>query len=216
MARLLTVAALFFLLAGAVAPVGAEDSEAVLGPVFRESYAAEARGKLAEAIAIINAGIPPESSNYYAAMRLGYLHGLLGKYGDAAALYARAASLRPAAVEPLLYQQYQYLMLQDWARLETACRDTLRRDATNYTSRTRLGYALYLQRKYPEALEQYQQVARQFPLDVEVLRMVGWSGALGGRKQAALQAFNAILCFSPDDQDARQGMKFLQDRRGQR
>lgn len=215
MARICLMAGLVILLAGMVAPpVCAEDSEAVLGPIFRESYAAETAGRLDEAIAIISGRI--ENDNYYATMRLGYLNGLLGRHPAAIQHYTRAAQLRPAAVEPLLYLQYQHLILQDWVNLEKTCRDTLLRDAGNYTARTRLGYALYLQRKYPEAAEQYTQVARQFPLDIEVLRMVGWANALAGRPRPAQQAFNSILCFSPDDQDARQGIKFVQERRGQR
>lgn len=193
------------------APAGAaaaEDTQAV-ARAFQASYQAEAAGWLDYACQLISDSLPGSDENYYALMRMAYLKGLLGQPRDAARHYAAASRRRPEAVEPLLYLQAQYLALGEWADLERAARAALERDRNNYTSRTRLGWALYNQGKYTAAAEHYEQVAKLYPLDLDVLSMCGWANAYALKNARAERYFRAILIFSPDNQDARAGLNFL-------
>lgn len=179
------------------------------GSVFRSSYEAEAAGKLADAYTIVNNASGGSMSNYPAVMRLAYLKGLMGQPRDAARLYRTAGEIEPAAVEPILYQQYQYILLGDSGNVVLSAREGLKRDPQNYVSRTRLAYALYQMKKYSEAAEEYSKVAALYPLDLDVAVMQGWSFAQLGLRARARGIFQKVLTVSPDNVSAKEGMAFL-------
>lgn len=175
---------------------------------YRASIEAETSGKLADAYKIMNA-LPVESEDDYPiVMRLAYLNGLMGKSEEAAKMYGTAADLRQDAVEPLLYQQYYYLYLQNWPKLQESCRTAMTRDPRNYTALTRLGYAMYMMGKYNDAAEVYARVSKMHPLDLEVMNMRGWCAYYAGRKAEAERAFHYVLVFSPSHKSALSGKAY--------
>lgn len=180
-----------------------------LGAAFKASYAAEAAGNYDEAWRVMNEAIGRDRSSYAGVMRLAYLKTLMQKPAEAAQLYTFAAGLQPRAVEPLLYLQYQYLVLQDWTKLVEASSSALQIDPNNYNSRARLGYAYYNQQRYAEAAAEYTKVSQLYPLDLDIMVMRGWSHALSGRKALAQQAFQKVLEVSPDNASAQEGITFL-------
>lgn len=194
----------------AVSVVHAEETD-MLAAAFKASYTAESAGNLNEAYRQISNAAGVEK-NYAGVMRLAYLKGRLGLYEEAAGQYIAAARLAPGAIEPILCQQYQYLMLKDWARLESAAKAGLALDARNYWSQTRLAYASYMQQKYKDAVEQYGRVATLYPLDLDVALMLGWSNALAGNDSAALKCFRQMLLISPDNKSAREGVAYVEKR----
>ncbi len=202
---LVVVVALGVLCGSLVVPAAAQD----LGAAFKASYAAEAAGNYDEAWRVMNEALGRDRSSYPGVMRLAYLKGLMQKPAEAAQLYAQAATLQPRAIEPLLYLQYQYLVLQDWTKLIEACSSALQLDSNHYNSRTRLAYAYYSQQRYAEAAAEYTKVSQLYPLDLDVLVMRGWSHALSGRKVFAQQAFQKVLEVSPDNTSAQEGITFL-------
>lgn len=181
-----------------------------MGTVFKASYEAEAAGKLDEAYRIVNDAAPISANNYPAVVRLAYLKSLMTQYKEAAQLYATAGRIEGKAIEPVLSEQYQYLILQDWDNLDKAAREGVKRDPNNYYSLTRLGYSLYSRARYADAAEQYTKVAALYPLDLDVTLMRGWAHALAGQKNQAGQVFRSVQVISPDNASAKDGLLFLE------
>ncbi len=183
-------------------------SEVDMARAFETSYAAEAAGNIDEAYRIMNEALGSTRSDYAGVMRLAYLRGIAGKYEEAASLYGSAAVLEPGAIEPLQYQQYHFLLAQNWAKLSEAAQAALALDPYNYTSRTRLAYAAYMRAQYATAAEEYNRVQRLYPLDLDVMIMRGWSYALANRKSQALQIFRKALTFAPSNASAKEGLDY--------
>ncbi|MEK8022226.1 MAG: tetratricopeptide repeat protein, partial [Candidatus Hydrogenedentota bacterium] len=188
---------------------GHAQSSTKLADAFKASYASEAAGKYLDAFQAIVQVLQGNEDNYVVVMRLGYLKGMMGEYQEAARLYGSAAALKPDAVEPLVYQQYQFLLMTDWSALAASSREALKRDTQNYSSRSRLGYALYNMGRYSEAGENYSRVSALYPLDLEALTMRGWCYARLNRKGSASQLFREVLTISPDYQSAKDGLAYL-------
>jgi tetratricopeptide (TPR) repeat protein len=192
----------------AAVPLVAAQTVDPLAAAFKASYEAEAKGDYNEAYRVIYNVIGAQPSSYEGVMRLGYIKGMQNQPRDAVLLYGRAAELEAGAVEPYIYQQYQYILLGDWTGLESSAKAALTRDQQNYTSRSRLGYALYMQGKFSEAAEQYVRLGRLYPLDLDVLIMRGWSYAKSGQKALAQRAFRRALTISPENASAKEGLEF--------
>lgn len=186
-------------------PVVAQD----LASAFKASYAAEAAGNYDEAWRVMNDAMGRNRTSYPGLMRLAYIRGIQLKYDEAAQLYAAAAALEPRAVEPLGYLQYQYLLLQNWTKLEESARAALALDPGHYTSRTRLAWSLYSQQRYAESAAEYTKVSQLYPLDLDVLVMRGWAYALSGRRPQAEMVFDRVLEVSPENASATEGKAFL-------
>jgi len=187
-------------------------SEEDLSKAFESSFAAESEGRIDEAYSIIERAMG--KGNYESLMRLAYLRALAGRYKESAELYAKAAELEGNAVEPLLYEQYQYFLLEDWVRLEEVCLKTLKIDANNYISRTRLAYSYYMRAQYSKAAEEYSKVQLLYPLDLDVMLMRGWSYALSNRDNLAFKIFRKVLMLSPSNTSAKEGLEFLKKNKG--
>lgn len=202
LAVVVTAVSLFTLVA---LPAVAQD----LASAFKASYAAEAAGNYDEAWRVMNEALGRNRTSYPGVMRLAYIRGIQLKYDEAAQLYAAAAALEPRAVEPLVYLQYQYLLLQNWSKLEESARAALVLDPNHYASRTRLAWSLYSQQRYAESAAEYTKVSQLYPLDIDVLVMRGWAFALSGRRPQAEMVFDRVLEVAPENASAIEGKAFL-------
>ena len=182
----------------------AEDLE----KAFADSYTAESEGRIDDAYNIIDSAIGAERTVYAGVMRLAYLKSLAGKYSLAAELYNSAAELEPNAVEPLLYLQYQYILLGDWQGLEQSSNKALKNDLNNYLSMTRLAYSYYQRGQYGRAREAYLKVQQLYPLELDAMVMVGWSNALSNHKSEAKRNFRKVLMLAPQNKSAKEGLAF--------
>lgn len=207
--RAFLAAAILSVLASPASRADLPDISSDLSRVFQSSYALEAQGKYDDAYKVVNEHVGQSRATYVTVMRLAYLKGLMGKSEDAAQLFATAAELQPRALEPLLYQQYHYLVAKNWDGLASSARNALRLDANNYTSRTRLAYALYFQGRYAESAEEYAKVANLYPLDLDVMVMRGWCNALLSRKAQAQTLFRGALVLSPEYASAKEGLDYV-------
>lgn len=186
------------------------ENSAKLVDAFKKSYAAEAAGKWSNAFQAMVELLPEHQGNYAVMVRMAYLKSASGEYQEAARLYGAASDLKPEAVEPIIYQQYQFILMKDWSSLATAARAGLARDTQNYTSRSRLAYALYNLGRYAEAGENYMRVTALYPLDLDALVMRGWCYAQLGRKPLAVQLFREVLTLSPENQSAKDGLAYVE------
>lgn len=184
-----------------------------MGPAFAESYRSEGAGNWMEAYRIMARAMESNENSYPIMMRMAYLKGMMGDSAEAARLYGTAAQVAPDAIEPVISQQYQYLIMGDWTKLISASREGLRRDPKNYTSSTRLGYANYMLGRYQAAADEYAKVCRMYPLDIDVMLMKGWSLALAGDRPAAEKEFQMAMTLSPENQSAKDGMAYLRSLR---
>lgn len=183
-----------------------------VGKVFKDSFEAESKGKYQDAHKILETGYGQASDRamfYTMRLRLGYLDGLMQKYDESATEYEAAARLYPNSVEPLVYVQYQYLMLKDWKKLLDAATRALKIDANHYLSHCRLAYASYCLADYATASKEYGRVLELYPGDLDVMNMLGWCCAQQKDKLRATQYFQFVLTVYPDNKPAQEGMDFL-------
>ncbi|MEW5692708.1 MAG: tetratricopeptide repeat protein [Candidatus Hydrogenedentota bacterium] len=185
-----------------------------LANALDESYKAETEKDYEKAYSIIEdimEEVTDEFGLYTIQMRLGYLNNLLKKYKEAAENYNAAALLRPKAIEPMLYLQYQYLILQDWSKLIDVCIKALKLDPNNYTSKTRLAYSFYMTGNYEQSASEYLEVLSLYPLDIDVMNMIGWSYVFLGMKDEAKKIFKTVTTISPGNTSANEGLDYLKN-----
>ncbi|MFH1074047.1 MAG: hypothetical protein V1752_03065 [Candidatus Firestonebacteria bacterium] len=188
--------------------VGAAD----VGEVFNSSYAAEAKGKSADALKIIETAYNAKldgNLKYVMKMRMAYLETVLNKLDQAALLYGEASEIMPRAIEPLNYQSYEYYVLKDWKKVQEVCCKALNVDPKHYYSRSRLAYACLCLGDYAGSLREYSKVMELYPLDMGVKAMTGWVYAYMKDKTKATQIFREVLIVNPINESAKAGMEYL-------
>jgi tetratricopeptide (TPR) repeat protein len=173
---------------------------------LKSSYAYEAQGKYAEALAAITGQAATGDSLYLVAVRRGWLNYLAGQHADAVLAYKEALALHPRAVEALVGQAAPLIALKRWPEAQTACTQALEIAPGNYLAASRLAWVLYSQGKYAEAAIRYQSVVEQFPADLEMRAGLAWAWLRSGKVSEARQTFAWILEVSPTNASAKDGL----------
>lgn len=191
--------------AGSSTGVAPSQSGATMDPLA-DSYAREAKGdaKGAAAAMKIAADVTPQS--YFARLRLAYL--LLHSKDASAAVesYRIAATLAPAAVEPLLGEQQALVSLARFDEAEKTGLAIVERDPKSYLGLSRLAWTQYSLKKYAAALQTYQSVLDLYPADAEMRAGIGYSLLALGKKTDAAAAFSAVLATMPGHKGATDGL----------
>jgi tetratricopeptide (TPR) repeat protein len=170
------------------------------------SFSLEARGLLKEAVRASREAAERKPAEYFPRLRTAYLELKLKQFGAAADDYARAATLAPRSVEPLLGRQQALVELGKYRDAEAVAREVLARDADNYLGSSRLAWTLYSMGRYAEAAQVYARVLTLYPGDLEMMTGLGYAELKAGRKSEAAEAFRAVLAIVSSHARARQGL----------
>lgn len=176
------------------------------GPdLYRQSYAAEARGDYTGAAELL-ARLGPDGATYVASLRKGWLHYLAGRHAQAAEAYLRAAALEPSAVEARLGAMLPLMALRRWQDAERVGQEALALAPNDFTATSRLAWVSYSQARYAEAEALYRRALAAYPASAEMRTGLGWTLLKLGRHKEARQAFEQVLAFAPDQLAARDGL----------
>jgi tetratricopeptide (TPR) repeat protein len=187
----------------AAPPAAAQDG----GPdLFRQSYAAEARGDYNLAYDLLQRLPPAAADTYVVHLRSGWLHYLAGRYARAAEAYQQAIAREPAAVEARLGAMLPLMALRRWQDAEKVGEEALVLAPGDFTALSRLAWTHFNQLRYPEAEQHYRRALAAYPASAEVRTGLGWSLLKLGRFKEAREAFEAVLRFAPDQAAARDGL----------
>ena len=202
-----TVAIVAFMLAGSTHELHALEDGAPR--LFQESYAAEATGDVAAAVAALRRLPIDRREHYFYQLRLGWLLYLSEQYPASAVAYRRAIALAPEAVEPRLGLLLPLMANRMWSDAEQTARAALSIDDGNYLATSRLAFILFNQGRYAEAAAQYRRVLDFYPADLEMRAGLGWSLARSGKLSLAQSEFEEILGVAPSHVSARGGVDFV-------
>ncbi len=139
-------------------------------------------------------------------LRAGWLYYLQGDYPAARVAYAKAAQLRPSALNPLLGLLNVAEAKGDATETRKAVDGVLRVDPLNYTGQM-VGAKLQFQaRNYRGALSYYRRVLQYYPDDFAALSGEAWSLYHQGQWQLAAADFRLLLGVNPAYPEAQQGL----------
>jgi len=180
-------------------------SAAEPGDVWRLSYAAEARGDHAAALAALErAGA--NGTAYVAALRRGWLLYLSGRHGEAAEAYQKATALEPRAVEPRVGAMLPLSALRRWKDAERMGEEALALAPGDFTAASRLAWVQFSQAQWPKAEQLYRRALAGWPASAEMRAGLAWSLLRQGKNKEARAEFEKVLAFAPDSASAREGL----------
>ena len=191
---------LTLLLAGPVARAGDAAPD-----LYRQSYAAEARGDYTGAADLLGR-LGPASGTYVAQLRTGWLHYLAGRHAQAAEAYQRAVALEPEAVEARLGAMLPLMALRRWKDAERLGEEVLARTPGDFTAVSRLAFIQYSQGQWARAEPLYRRALASWPASAEMRTGLGWSLLKLERFKEAREVFEAVLAYAPDQLSAREGL----------
>ncbi|MBL0278347.1 MAG: tetratricopeptide repeat protein [Anaeromyxobacter sp.] len=195
----------FALLLAALLAAPAARAERASADLFRQSYAAEARGDYAGALDLVER-LGPAGEDYVGLLRKGWLHFLAGHHAPSASAYQKAAALEPAAVEPRLGAMLPLMALRRWKESQALGEEVLRLAPNDFTAVSRLAWIHFSQLQYGEAEPLYRRAVAAYPASAEMRTGLGWTLLRLGRSREARVAFEAVLAFAPDQRSAREGL----------
>lgn len=177
------------------------------GPdLYRASYAAEARGDYAGALAKLREIRKSAGASYFVSLRTGWLAYLARDLTTAEAQYREAVAAKPKAIEPKIGLTLVLFVAHKWRHLETACKQVLAEDGKHPTVRARLAAAHFNLGNYPDAAAGYRKLVEEYPGELDYHTGLGWALLRLGKREEAQNSFDYVLAVSPDNLNAREGI----------
>lgn len=173
--------------------------------LYRQSYALEAKHDLQGALRAMEA-VAAKTPDYVATLRRGWLLYLTGRYTDALAAYAKAATLEPKAVEPKLGAMLPAMALRRWKEAERLGLEVLAASPGEFLALSRLGFIHFEQARWDKAEGYYRQALTLFPSNVEMQAGLAWTQLRQGKVAEARAGFERVLQMAPDLATAQEGL----------
>ncbi len=183
----------------------AQDSKIM--SAFNKSYELEYGKKYDEAVTAFYTVYDPGS--YEINLRLAYLYYLSGKNTESVMYYKKAASIMPAAVEPLWTMISPMTLKEQWTEIEKTYYAILKLDPKNVLANYNLGYMFYYRKDYVKAKGYFDISLNQYPFNYNYLLMSAWTNYFLGNKKDAQVLFSKVLWYKPNDASALEGLAML-------
>jgi tetratricopeptide (TPR) repeat protein len=178
-----------------------------LTAVFKQSYEYEATKNYEAAINVINS-LYSETS-YEINLRLGWLYYLSGKHKESITYYQKAATIMPAATEPMWGIINPYAKIENWEEIEKIYISILKIDSKNTKANYNLGLIYYYRKDYKNAKKYFDVDLNLTPFGYPNLLMTAWTNYYLGNKNEASILFNKVLLYSPNDKSALEGLSLI-------
>lgn len=178
-----------------------------IADAFSKSYEYEKKSDYKGAIAAL-APVYNKSS-YEMNLRMGWLFYKEGIYKESETYYLLAINLKPAAVEPRLGYVYPAYALGNTNEIKAQYAKILSIDPQNTTANYQMGMILYDSKDYSSAYKYFGKVVTLYPFTYDALIMYAWCSYKLGKKDEAIELFNRVLCLSPSDKSALEGLSML-------
>jgi tetratricopeptide (TPR) repeat protein len=174
---------------------------------FSKSYQCENKSDYRGAIEALN---PIYSkSSYEMNLRMGWLEYRAGSYKASEDYYQIAIALKPNAIEARLGYVYPAYSLGSINELIEQYSKILSIDPQNTIANYQMGMIAYNKKDYQVAYRYFDKVVTLYPFTYDALIMFAWSNYQIGKKEEATVLFNRVLCLSPDDKSALQGLSLI-------
>jgi tetratricopeptide (TPR) repeat protein len=171
---------------------------------FSKSYDLSSKSDYKGAIAVLKEVY--DKSSYALNLRLGWLSYLAGANIESTNYYKIAAELKPNAIEPKLGYTMPTELLGNKNELKTQYDLILTIDPHNTVVHYKIGIIDYGKKDYTAALTHFEKIVNLYPCDTDGLLMLGWTNFQMGKLTEAHSFFNKVLCLSPNNASALQGL----------
>ncbi len=165
---------------------------------FIESYSWESKGDWEKATYPLLSKSDLKN-DYFANLRLGYINLLLYKGKEAIQFYQKASILEPTSIESKLGLMKAYQMQEQRDLVKQTCQTILKLDPKNYTARSSLAYAYFLDKSYGLSESTYLQIVKDYPADSEMLIGLALSQLYQGKKKEAKYTYEKAIIIVPYD-----------------
>ncbi|MGB7156903.1 MAG: tetratricopeptide repeat protein [Tepidisphaeraceae bacterium] len=147
--------------------------------------------------------------NYLAHYNLGVALAERGRLTEAAEHYARSAALSPNYLGPRINLGIVAEQLGDYALAERQLNVALSLGPTNRAARFAMARLRAQQGRHAEAVALYEQLTREYPVDLDAHVNLGASLEMLGERARAESAYRTALRINPNDPDARANLESL-------
>jgi tetratricopeptide (TPR) repeat protein len=171
---------------------------------FSKSYELSSKNDYKGAIAVIKEVY--DKASYPMNLRLGWLSYLSGLQIEAANYYKIATDLKPNSIEPKFGSALPAEMLGNKNDLKMHYESILAIDPQNTSAHYKKGVLDYGKKDYVNALIHFEKIVSLYPCDTDGLLMLGWTNFQLGKVSEAKDFFNKVLCLSPNNASALQGI----------
>jgi tetratricopeptide (TPR) repeat protein len=169
---------------------------------WEQSLQAEAKGDYVSAAALIEPLLQTGDQKEFAALRVGWLNYLQGRYDAATAAYRKALLLNPQSVDARLGLTLPLLAQAHWQEAETVLKQLLTASAWDYTAHVRLMVAEEGQQKWEVLARHASDLNRRYPSDATALVYLARAQAWLGRTEKAKNAYQQVLVRIPAHAEA--------------
>lgn len=171
---------------------------------FSKSYELSNKNDYKGAIAVLKEVY--DKASYPMNLRLGWLCYLAGQQVESTSYYKIAAELKPNAIEPKFGCAFPAEMLGNKNDLKMYYESILSIDPHNTSAHYKMGVLDYGKKDYVNALTHFEKVVSLYPCDTDGLLMLAWTNFQLGKVSEAKSLFNKVLCLSPNNASALQGI----------
>lgn len=174
---------------------------------FSKSYELEKATNYAAAIKELTKIYEP--GDYFANIRLGWLHYLAKNQSESIRYYEKAISLNPYAIEAKFGLIKPLSATENWEKVKTQYLQILKIDPQNTVANYWLGVIYYNRTDYTNANKLFEKVVNLYPLDYDSVIMLAWTKLRLGKTAEAKVLFNHALTLRPADKSAMDGLKLI-------
>jgi tetratricopeptide (TPR) repeat protein len=171
---------------------------------FSKSYQSETKSDFKGAIDILKPVY--DKSSYEMNLRMGWLYYKAGSYKESETYYQLAIELKPNAIEAKFGYVYPAYALGNMNEVVAEYAKILAIDPQNTTANYRMGMISYTKKDYQVAYRYFDKVVALYPFSYDALIMFAWSSYRIGKNDDAKILFNRVLCLSPGDKSALEGL----------
>ena len=166
------------------------------------SYAREAEGDFAGAIAALEPVLIAEPEHEFALLRRGWLRYLNAEYNEAIRDYRRAQQLNPDSLEATLGLTLPLLAQRRWREAAASAEQVIAVSPWNYYAQIRLMTAEEGLQRWQSLAERAAAAAERFPSDATIQVYLARAQSALGNRAAAAQAYERVLERLPEHAEA--------------
>ena len=174
---------------------------------FSKSYQSETKSDFKGAIESLKPVY--DKSSYEMNLRMGWLYYKAGSYKESQNYYQLAIDLKPGSIEARFGYAYPAYALGNMNEVIAQYNKILTVDPQNTTANYRMGMISYDKKDYQVAYKYFDKVVTLYPFSYDALIMYAWASYRVGKKDDATVLFNRVLCLSPGDKSALEGLSMV-------
>ena len=165
---------------------------------FEKSYLHEKNQDYAKAVASLTSVYSKNQTNFETNLRLGWLLYLSGNLKESNTYYAKAIELKPMALEAIYGNILPLLAQGKYSNVEALATKAISIAPNDSRAEYYIGVASYYQKDYLKSERFLEKAINQYPFDLDLNLMLGWTKFALGKKNEAKALFQVAQRHSPN------------------